>query len=1025
MELKRKGVARFLLTMLVVGGIGLCNVMASPVTSVQAAQTEAGEAVKTSTALAAGYFHSLLVRSDGTLWAWGDNDHGQLGLGDTTDRNVPTQVGNATSWVAVSAGLSSSLGLCSDGTLWAWGWNGNGELGLGDDTDENIKVPTKVGSATDWVAVSAGAGHSLGLRSSGTLWAWGSNAHGELGLGGSITHRNFPTQVSAATDWVAVSAGWDHSLGLRADGILWAWGWNSYGQLGLGDNTNRNVPTKVDSDTGWVAVSAGEAHSLGLRSDGTLWSWGNNQFGQLGLGYTGSYETSPTRVGSAPNWWVAVSAGNQHSLGLRSDGTLWAWGDNKHGKLGLNDTTDRDRPIRVGSDTDWVAVSAGWAPLGHSLGLKSDGSLWAWGYNEYGQLGLGDHTDRYIPTQVGSDTDWVAVSAGGWHSLGLKSDGSLWAWGYNRGGALGLGDYADRLSPTQVGSDTDWVAVSAGWFHSLGLRSGGNLWAWGSNTCYQLGLGGYLARYIPTRVGDDTDWVAVSAGSHHSLGLRSDGTLWVWGCNDHGELGLDDTTTRKAPTKVGSDTSWVAVSAGWAPLGHSLGLKSDGTLWAWGENLYWQLGLGDNTDRLSPTRVGSDTDWAVVSAGRYHSLGLKSDAALWTWGYNYYGQLGLGDTTNRNIPTRVGGDTDWEVVSAGGYHSLGLSSDGNLWAWGKNDYGQLGLGDSGIGTNRSIPNRVDSAADWQAVSAGYSHSLGLKSDGNLCAWGWNGNGQLGLGYASYNETSPARVGSATDWVAVSTGIYHSLGLRSDSTIWAWGDNHWGQLGLGHNSDTWSPTQVMTGSLLPCQISFDWGLTTRYGEETTPKTMTGKGAFSDDITGLTSGTTYHFRARAVSYYGTAYGDDMTFTTAGAQIEVSLKAGWNMVSVLLILADNSSGAVFPGVDGVFAWNSTGGSYYEPTVIEPEKGYWVAVTSNTTIAVCGTPIETQTFDLKAGWNMIGSVSTNCSIADPDDDPDGSVIPPAYWWNPVSRSYNTTTDIVLGKGYWVASVNDCMLTL
>jgi hypothetical protein len=145
----------------------------------------------------------------------------------------------------------------------------------------------------------------------------------------------------------------------------------------------------------------------------------------------------------------------------------------------------------------------------------------------------------------------------------------------------------------------------------------------------------------------------------------------------------------------------------------------------------------------------------------------------------------------------------------------------------------------------------------------------------------------------------------------------------------------------------------------------------------------------------------------------------------ELQLSLQPGWNMVSVPLTLADNSTAAVFPDVAGVFTWNATGRSYYEPTVIDPEKGYWVAVTDDTTIAIDGTPVETWTTDIKAGWNMIGSVATNSSIADPDDEPDSSVIPPAYWWDPVTRSYSLTTDIELGKGYWIASLNDCTLTL
>ncbi len=320
----------------------------------------------------------------------------------------------------------------------------------------------------------------------------------------------------------------------------------------------------------------------------------------------------------------------------------------------------------------------------HCLALKADATLWSWGWNYFGQLGLGDSTDRTIPAQVGGDSNWAAVSGGGYHSLGLRSDGSLWAWGRNGSGQLGVGDTAERHSPVRVGDDSNWVAVSAGNEHSLAVKSDGTLWAWGSNRYGQLGLGRSGSANSPVQVGTDSNWAAVSAGDCHSLGLRSDGTLWAWGLNCYGQAAPSDFMDDKdTPVQVGDASSWKAVSAGNCS---SLGLRSDGTLWSWGRT----VGYG-------PTfaQVGSNANWVAASAAGEHALGLQSDGSLWSWGYNYRGDLGLGDTVPRPDPVRVGTAGDWVAVSAGYQHSIGLRFDGSLWGWGANDFGQLGVGGKG------------------------------------------------------------------------------------------------------------------------------------------------------------------------------------------------------------------------------------------------------------------------------------------------------------------------------------------
>ncbi len=349
---------------------------------------------------------------------------------------------------------------------------------------------------------------------------------------------------------------------------------------------------------------------------------------------------------------LMISAGSVNNFVIKEDGTLWTWGDNQYGKLGLGDTTNKNIPTQVGINNSWKYVSGG---ISHTLAVKTDGTLWAWGRNYYRELGLGDTTDRNIPTQVGSATDWKSVSAGPEHSIGIRTDGTLWAWGRNRYGELGLGSTIDKNIPTKVGSATDWKSVSTGYYHSVAVKTDGTLWAWGRKDNGRLGLGITTDKNIPTQVGSDTDWKSVSTGYYHSVAVKTNGTLWAWGRNDNGRLGLGDTNigfddeskNRNIPTQVGSDTDWESASTG--PY-YGFGIKTDGTLWAWGSNARGKLGLGgvDTSDKTSPTKLGTDTMWKAVFPGGGQTFAVKTNGNLWAWGHSlpFF-------TTNKNIPQQI------------------------------------------------------------------------------------------------------------------------------------------------------------------------------------------------------------------------------------------------------------------------------------------------------------------------------------------------------------------------------------
>lgn len=336
-----------------------------------------------------------------------------------------------------------------------------------------------------------------------------------------------------------------------------------------------------------ISVSGGNDFTVAVMPDGTLWAWGKMTSSENdALVTVVDYGTRPVQIGSG---YRAVSAGFGHALAVRQDGSLWAWGSNAGGQLGDGTTLDRTSPVQVGSG--YQAVAAGYA---HSLGVRQDGGLWSWGSNQFGQLGDGTQTHRRSPVQIGAG--YRAVAAGWSHSVGLRQDGSVWAWGYNFFGQAGQGVITpvNHTSPVLVGSG--YQAVSAGGDHSLGVRQDGSLWAWGYNGSGQLGDGTTTDRWSPVLVG--TGYQAAEGGTHHSLGLRQDGSVWAWGYNAHGQLGDGTTTNRWSPVLVGG--TYQSIAAGGY---HSLGVRQDGTLQAWGGNWSGQIGNGTVYPHTSPATV--------------------------------------------------------------------------------------------------------------------------------------------------------------------------------------------------------------------------------------------------------------------------------------------------------------------------------------------------------------------------------------------------------------------------------------
>jgi alpha-tubulin suppressor-like RCC1 family protein/regulation of enolase protein 1 (concanavalin A-like superfamily) len=709
--------------------------------------------------LSASSSYTLSRRTDGLVEGWGGNPHGIVNAATNSPGWEPFQREGLSNIVQIVAGESHALALRANGTVAAWGLNESSELGNGLQGGES-RTPSSVRGLRQVIALAVGKSHSLALKSDGTVWAWGSNTNGQLGDGTQSNNRSLPVQVWGLNGVVAVAAGEKYSLALKSDGTVWAWGLATHGRLGTGNTTQRLTPVKVNGLSSIVSIAAGQGHSLALKSDGTVWTVGFNNFGALGLGDTEDRFT-PVQVSSlASITIVSIAAGWNNSYAIESDGTVWAWGRNKYGELGIGTQGYEDSPVEVTSVTGVLAVAAG---IDHAVFLKSDGTLRSFGQYRDGQLGDGTPVHRLLPVQVEGLTSVSQISSGSQHQVARTSDGKIWMWGRNSDWqALGFayGSETDPLTEsetplelTALGSNN--AAIEAGSYFTLALKTTGGVWGWGANWSGVLtddeAIGEPL---LPAALAELSGIAQLSAGESHALAIDTSGDVWSWGSNGSGQLGIGtiDNNLHAEPTAISGLSGISGISAG--GLNSYFVVSSDGTVLASGENYDGQLGQGTSgASNGSRQEMLALEDMAKVRSCGRRFIGLKNDGTVWGWGWPY-----------GNTPVQIGAlDDDNVDVAVGEWHFLVLKDDGTVWAWGNNTFGQLGTDDTvsvwSTGDPEDVvPVQVEglTSVTITAISAGGNSSMALDNNGEVWAWGWNREGQSGDGVELYKLT-PATV----------------------------------------------------------------------------------------------------------------------------------------------------------------------------------------------------------------------------------------------------------------------------
>lgn len=740
-----------------------------------------------------------------TLYTWGDNVYGELGSNTTNARSSPTQL--TTGFTSIANGDNFSVGIKSDGSLWAWGNDSNYQIGDGVAIINSIPLhrssPVQIGTQKSWTQVAAGYSHALAIATDKTMWAWGDNSSSQAA--GTVTWK-----VGHITGYNVSNF---YSLLLRSDGITYGIGSTSQGQFGSGSLSDNYGGTfqYTGNKINFSKLISGTYSVGGITEDNSIYVWGQNNFGQLGLNNRTTQNSAVKLTGYTATTGVFGGISQGGALGfIDTQNRLYMVGNGTYGKLGQNESIHRSNPVQVPGSWSQISISF----FSTVLAIQSDGSLWSWGYNVSGQMGVNDRISRSSPVQITSSKSFTFVYAGAGDSYAIATDGTLWAWGYLLPftGISGTNFY--RSTPVQIPGSWSQIVSSDSYVNAI--QADGTLWVWGNNTAGVLGTGDTVARSSPVQIsaGNTFSFIStIETGSWPgSIAITTDGRLFSWGDGSAYYFipGINTFTTRNTPVEAVYGLSGVTTlnsnpipakigTSSWnfvsAGASHSVAIDSSNKLWTWGANDKFQLGLSTNVARSSPTQISTVSTSSFVSVTSGPNHNIATDSTGRVWGWGLNTSGELGPITR-----------SWSVVMVKGATCTlhALDEFGLLWGWGYNTNGEIGLGTAGA--NVSSPTLVMPDKNFKDISSGF-----FAIDTNNTLWGW------GLGGPSLGQnTSVATVYSSPVFMASNVAfahgsLYQTFFIKTDGSLWGTGNGSFGALGLSSTTDRSSPVQLATGS----------------------------------------------------------------------------------------------------------------------------------------------------------------------------------------------------------------------
>jgi alpha-tubulin suppressor-like RCC1 family protein len=734
----------------------------------------------------------------------------------------------------------SNYVITSDYSIYGTGNNDYGQLGIGNyDTSRNVLTTMINMTGLEPVQMSEGYRFVIILMSDGSIYGIGSNQQGELGINSYDTSRNVLTQMINTTGKkpISVSCGSQFTMVLMSDGSIYGTGNNQYGQLGIGSYTSPiYVLTQMVGATGKipVSISSNYLQTMVLMSDGSVFATGDNTFSKLGLGLV----PSPSRtnvirqmVNNTGKLAVAISTGQNHTMVIMSDGSIYGVGRSE--PLGINDGSSRKTILTpITSITGKLAIRTS-CGFQSTILLMSDGSMYAAGFNTVGELGLGNNNITNVFTMTATNIVGkknVNISTGNYFTNLLTSDGYIFATGYNEYGQLGIGisgyDSSSNLFLYMTINGTTPIsyvinAVNSNpvpFRHLVIVQENGTIYGAGSNSYGQLGNNNYSYNTLIT-ITKPLVLIpqVISYGTYHTVILFSDGSIYGTGNNQYGQLGIGNNTSQNALVQMSITSGLRPRTVSCGDL-HTMVLMSDGSIYGTGDNQYGQLGNGNTISQnvLIPLINTTGQIPNSISCGDNYTIVLMKNGSIYGTGNNDYGQLGIGNMNNQNTLTLMLNNTGLipSSISCGKNHTVILMTTGDIYGVGYNVYGELGIANNT--SQSSLILMINSTGKNPiAVSCGSNHTIVLMEDGSIYGTGCNIYGELGLGNNN-NQNILTLILNTTGKIptAISCGIHFTIVLMSDSTIYGIGVNINGELSTGDNINRNTLTPITMDGVTP-------------------------------------------------------------------------------------------------------------------------------------------------------------------------------------------------------------------